>query len=312
MLSGRTRVQYARVGAVVAVVLGSLLVPAGVSASFPGSNGLIAFGDLNPSARAVMTVAPDGGGLQTFAADRQSPSWSPTGKSLLFTDLKNKIRRISSSGANEKVIGAGFDPQFSPDGKRIVFAKKVSKSDNDTAIWIMRSNGKDQERLTKPTGFHSDEAPTFAPNGKRIAFHRELDASQEDSDVFTMTSEGKKLKNLTKTPDDTNEDPDYSPDGTTIVMGSNVGGGDTLTHLATMNPDGSGFQEIQARDHFGSQPAYSPDGTKIAYECDVPGPGTKLTLCSADPNGQGEFVFPNIPSAGPSGGFTLDPSWQPN
>ena len=120
----------------VALVLAGLalsLLASSAGATFPGKNGRIAFtkavgkgGNIN----AVFSVSPSGGKQTRLAANksygRETPSYSPDGRRLAFTD-QDGIFVASASGRHPRRISHGSgdrDPSFSgPKGKRIAFSR---------------------------------------------------------------------------------------------------------------------------------------------------------------------------------------------
>ena len=89
-----------------------------IAAGRTPSNGLIAFANApgrrpgpraNPYAQ-IYTITPDGGNrkqLTTGEAGNFFPAWSPDGKQLAFTSIRNhkhEIWIIDSSGKNERFI----------------------------------------------------------------------------------------------------------------------------------------------------------------------------------------------------------------
>jgi Tol biopolymer transport system component len=63
-------------------------------------------------------------------------------------------------GANIRVLAEGRSADWSPDGRRIVFAR-------DDGIWLIDVDGSGQRRLPITPG--ADE-PRWSPDGRRIAF----------------------------------------------------------------------------------------------------------------------------------------------
>ena len=133
----------------------------------------------------IYSVRPDGTGLKRITkgarildeAGGAGVSWSPDGKKIAFADYRHagcfdmpqptcnaEIYIVDSDGSNEQRITDNmswdFDPVWSPDGTKIVFA-----SDRLSARWelfVMSPEGSDVQRLTQPL---NDD---FAPNWQRL------------------------------------------------------------------------------------------------------------------------------------------------
>lgn len=97
-------------------------------------------------------------------------SWSPDGKSLLFTGQRNgdfDIYRVPSGGGPEirltKAPGVDDGPEYSPDGKYIYFNSERS---GPMQLWRMKADGSDQEQLTHD-GLQN-WFPHVSPDGKWI------------------------------------------------------------------------------------------------------------------------------------------------
>jgi len=74
-------------------------------------------------------------------------------------------RRLTFTKGAEHVLGDDGMPDFSPDGRRIVF---TSNRDQQSEIYVMNRNGSGQRRLTRTPG--DDFLPRFSPDGTQIAF----------------------------------------------------------------------------------------------------------------------------------------------
>jgi Tol biopolymer transport system component len=85
-------------------------------------------------------------------------------------------------------------PDWSPDGKRIVFAS--NRDEGNFEIYVMNADGSGQKNLTKnPTT--TDIDPSWSPSGKQIAFER--NGAGVSRDIFRMRADGSRQVNLTET-----------------------------------------------------------------------------------------------------------------
>ena len=105
--------------------------------------------------------------LTTGKGDTSSPTWSPDGKRIAFSDLNKAggkrydIYVIDADGSDlRKLIGSSsndLSPAWSPNGSQIMFER-------DRSLWTARPDGKNQRRLRAGT------SPAWAYDGRRIAF----------------------------------------------------------------------------------------------------------------------------------------------
>ena len=91
------------------------------------------------------------------------------------------------------------DPDWSPNGKKIVFAAGPRHdSDRGSAIYKMKLGGGKVRKLTP----HTPDAiqPAWSPNGKKIAFSR-------NGAIFRMRTIGSNIRQVTGSA----SDPDWQP-----------------------------------------------------------------------------------------------------
>jgi TolB protein len=106
---------------------------------------------------------------------------SPSGRGA-----RVELWTVGRDGSSPKQLTTGFvdqNPDFSPDGTKIVF-QRTSTGSGRTEIWVMNATGRGQARLT--TG-PTDLDPEFSPAGHEIAFTRTASSTFE---LFTMNADG--------------------------------------------------------------------------------------------------------------------------
>lgn len=154
-------------------------------------------------------------------------------------------------------------PEWSPNGKKIVFARRPDGRTQDWDLMIMNADGSGVKGLTN-TGAKQEKNPTYSPDGKKIAFEMTYQGTQ---DIYILTIATGDIVRFTDNGDD-NTDASWSPDGTMIAYSRDV------------DDIGLGTIEVDALDHSaqytipkgessGSKsdawPNWSPDGTKIVF-----------------------------------------------
>ena len=108
------------------------------------------------------------------------------------------------------------NPQFSPDGLKIVFEARAS-NDDDWDIYIIDSDGGTTRRLLTDNGW-SNLQPRFSPDGTKIVWQVRFGNGRFD--IFSMEADGSNQVNLTNTPDFAGDEssPQFSPDGSKILF----------------------------------------------------------------------------------------------
>ena len=163
------------------------------------------------------------------------PAFSPDGRSVAFTQDRvdahgvnfngvfimrtdgTHLRRITSNGPDALPDG---QPQFSPDGRHLVFQREEPTG---TQLMIVRVDGSGLRRLLPGVdGF----APSWAPTGERIAFTLVHHTVRHTSDIATVRPDGTGLRLLTHTTADTSAfTPAYSPPGSRLVWSQSTSTG---------------------------------------------------------------------------------------
>jgi Tol biopolymer transport system component/predicted Ser/Thr protein kinase len=124
------------------------------------------------------------------------------------------IYRFQVGRPVEPAITSSFQddhPQFSPDGRRVVFSSQRS---GEMEIWLADADGSSPSQLTHQPGL-GQGSPRWSPDGRRIAF----DSQGEDGrwDIWTIDADGASPRRLTHDPGDENN-PNWSRDGRFIYF----------------------------------------------------------------------------------------------
>src|SRR5215469_2214985 len=141
---------------------------------------------------------------------------SPDGK-MLAVDLQGSIWVLPAAGGTAKRITDIFNdarqPQWSPDGKNIIFfGYRAGGYD----LWEVSVDGSNQHQLTE--GTFDDREPIFSHDGTRIAFSSDRgNPLGSDNNIWILDVRNGQFTQLTTNPaEDTM--PAWSPDDKEIVF----------------------------------------------------------------------------------------------
>ena len=196
------------------------------------------------------------------------------GESLVFTDLSRGTEQILVEGT-QRVSGADWGPT----GSRIVYSALGEGGRED--MFVMDPNGGNPDRLTASADV-DERRPRIDPSGSVAIYERIegagkgrifLYASETSQQIVTQGGEG--TERLTGTPYTVggDADPDYSPDGRTVVfrrLVSTGNGGLGNWDVMTVKPDGTDLRVLAGGAGFRGAPDWGPLGVVFA-ETDVSG-----------------------------------------
>jgi TolB protein len=190
--------------------------------------------------------------VPTSAATRSSPVQFPTAGQLVFSD-DGALFTIAPDGSDLRELGelGAYGPRWSPSGERIAFASE------DGQLWLIRGNGADLGRLTRPGKGAQDSSPAWSPRGGRLVHRRDAGSSAERSGLRVVAADASRGTWLSREAAQLRS-PDWSPDGRRIV-------GHLRTHLWVVDAEGSNPRRLIPRGLVGHEPRYAPDGTRVAF-----------------------------------------------
>jgi Tol biopolymer transport system component len=143
-------------------------------------------------------------------------------------------------------------PQFSPDGKRVVF---TSDRSGHPEIWVSGEDGSNAVQLTSFGGPYVT-TPRWSPDGTRIAFDSNAGG---EFDIWMVGVSGGKPQRMTTHPAN-DGNPSWSRDGKWIYFDSARTGEQQVFKMPA-----SGGEAIQVTKDGGFAPLESPDGKFLYY-----------------------------------------------
>jgi Tol biopolymer transport system component len=260
-----------------------------------------------------------------------TPEWSGDGARVVFissrnvdgsdtpntgTDITN-VWRVNADGTGLAPVTtltaastSTEEPQFSPDGTRILFASN-RKLDGSNAVaptavsnvWRVNADGSGLTPLTLASVASADSSfPRWSPDGSKIVFSssRNVDLTNTAnpngvSNIWRINADGTGLAPLTRmtAPSASSISPRWSPDGSRIVFtsavsldGSNAVNTGNVNNVWMVNADGSGLAPLTRDTASGDTslllfPQWSLEGSRIFFSSSLKLDGTNAT----GPNG---------------------------
>lgn len=187
------------------------------------------------------------------------PAVNPRDGEIAFASryLDTNIWRIDLEGnaAPQRLIASNLvdsSPQYSPDGKRIVF--RSNRTGNDE-IWTADAAGRSPVKLTD-FGGPVTGSPHWAPDGESVVFDSRPDGR---ASIFTMPSGGGGARKLS-VDSSNNVTPSFSADGKWVYFVSDRTGSWQIWKQPV-----SGGAASQITESGGFAPQESPDGRWLYY-----------------------------------------------
>jgi TolB protein len=191
------------------------------------------------------------------------------------------------------------DPQVSPDGRLVVFARTVEGDSANpvSAIFAIGIDGSGLRQLTSADGGYGE--PTFYPSGRSIAFIGPGEGGFPD--LYSMRLDGSGLRRIAATAAQERA-PTVSPNGRQIAFEC-VAPEPRSGHqnICSMRPDGSHRRNLTpglGQNDEPKDPDFSPSGRLIAFSLH---PGTAADIFTVRADGSRMRVLTN---RGPDGGRT--------
>lgn len=242
----------------------------------------------------IWLVNADGTGLRQVTrmpGEEYSPRFSPSGDKLAFTgwapsgsDVITSIYVLDlASGVVERVTSRGDDedPDWSPDGRHIVFARNTYGVGRDADQVVLRDLATRKETVVSRSGY----APSWSPDGGLIAFLSTRDRFGAECygrgqcifhpELYSVRADGRGLRRLTRTKA-AESAATWTSDGRTIVYSRDARGQGAHAHeLFAIRRDGTCRVQITNSTRAALSPAWRPgfDSSHVPAVCGGHAPG---------------------------------------
>ena len=227
-----------------------------------------------------IVLMPSSGGEVTAitrgAGGKAGLNWSPDGQTIAYVSDGNictvptaggSSHCLTSSGTPDAHLWGDHDPQWSPDGQRILFER--GGLEKAGALMLVSRDGGDAYSLVKSD--QNDIRPSWSPNGRAVSYTEitEKHFSGQLKLVAFDPGSGKAAgqpKVLYTVPTDRGgwwqlRKASWSPDGTKLALILQTSGWD---HVYLLPASGGKPKAVTAGLFEDADPVFSPDGKSIA------------------------------------------------
>jgi dipeptidyl aminopeptidase/acylaminoacyl peptidase len=245
---------------------------------------------------------------------------------IAYEGIEGFVELVRPDGSGRHRVLSNTDawqgtPDWSPDGRQLVFARGNGSASN---IWITDADGSGGRALTPDTErcgpcLYQDWT-RWSPDGQSIAFvNQEFDISRHlRSDLAIADVATGAVRTVVSSDTQKFSSPSWSPDGSRIVLSVA-----TYRTLATADRDDSSLLSLELAivdvsaaepalvpipglPALPGRPAWSPDGTRIAFTAGDSGSGSAIYTASPDGGDVVEL------DRTPPGAVLETPAWTPD
>ena len=186
-----------------------------------------------------------------------APEISPDGELIAFmrwTVTSNQyqiwVMDRDGSGARQVVSGSGWDPTWSPDGNRILFASDRSGRNQ---LWAVNLDGNALEQISDLPAIRGRS--DWSPLNQIVTYSGE----PWNRELFLMAADGSNMRQLTPAGGNS-QGPSFSPDGKWVAFTAyfDTYGDIHGCEIYIMRVDGSDLRRLTNNDYCDYQPRWGP------------------------------------------------------
>jgi TolB protein len=238
------------------------------------------------------------------------------------------VERADGSGAHQLLNSDAddTDPVLSPDGRAVVFTRRVSSRPDRIFLVGADGSGLRQMRPSDCPGVCSDavEGAAWSPDGRTLAFTRTIFRDRgtvpTSIEIWLMdlrTSSAHAVTHgsteaLGGGPGSQDNAGGWAPDGRRLLFTHQdyrARGGVDQFAVMTVNLDGTDQRQLTPNDVNAGQPAWSPDGTLIVFQSPPDDEGVTKNLYTIRLDGTG---MTSLTYSLGGGSHSTHPTWSPD